>query len=69
MSYSKMHVDLAAQVSDVQMKIGKWSVFTLSTQTPHIVIDLKCGDGIWIVSYIGCHNSMFTALKSIPFDL
>ena len=64
-SYSKMCVDLAAQVSDVQMKIDKLSIFILSIQTPHIVIDLKFEDGIWIVSYIGCHNSMFTAVKNI----
>ena len=32
-SYSKMRVDLAAQVSDVQMKMDNWSLFTLSTQT------------------------------------
>ena len=69
MSYSKMHVDLAAQVSGVQMKIDKRSAFTLSTQTLHIVIDLKCEDGIWIVSYIGCHNFMVTGLKNITFDM
>ena len=60
-----MRVDLAAQVSDVQMKIDKLSVFILSIQTLHIVIDLKFKDGIWIVSYIGCHNSMATGLKNI----